>query len=116
MSSLDARLNRRPAGRHRAPRDPSAAAEIPLLMRAVRDLTAAGVGTVRGWVARAGVLAPLSGFLLYVVLSAWAGDAMSIPLGGGLNLGILLGLLQLAGFLGSAVRGELRDRASEPPR
>ncbi|MCQ4085161.1 DUF485 domain-containing protein [Streptomyces sp. RB6PN25] len=100
MSRIDALVYLRPSGRHRA-------------------RTLGHPAVVRALPPHVGTLAPLGGFILYVVLSAYGGGALNTPLGGGLTLGIVLGLLQLAGFLGSAVRAEQTggvDWPAEPHR
>lgn len=48
---------------------------------------------------RAPGLAALGGFIPYVLLSAFVPALMNAPVAGGLDVGAVLGLLQLAGFL-----------------
>ncbi|MEU1627602.1 DUF485 domain-containing protein [Streptomyces sp. NPDC020096] len=66
------------------------------------------------WLGKAPSMAALGGFLLYVLLSSYLGELMSLPVPGMVNVGVLLGLSQFAGFFALATRGPRTDCRGDP--
>ncbi|GAA1909621.1 DUF485 domain-containing protein [Streptantibioticus ferralitis] len=74
----------------------------------------AALRTGYAWLGRTPSMAALGGFLLYVLLSSYLGELMSLPVPGLFNVGVLLGLLQFVGFFALATRGPRTDCRGDP--
>ena len=66
------------------------------------------------WLRRTPSMATLCGFLLYVLLSSFLGELMSLPVPGLGNVGVLLGLSQFITFFGFAAHGLRTDCRGDP--
>ncbi|MDF3287669.1 DUF485 domain-containing protein [Streptomyces silvisoli] len=111
MTCLDVLLSLRPhgRGRHRAAERRTSAATLNALASCGSWLSRAGY-----WLGRAPSMATLCAFLLYVLLSSFLGDVMSLPVPGLGNVGVLLGLSQFAAVFGFAAHGLRTDCRGDP--
>ncbi len=111
MTSLDVLQALRPHGhgRHRA-----AEHRTPAALRNAAPQATTWLHQVYRWLGRAPSMAALGAFLLYVLLSSFLGELMSLPVPGLGNVGVLLGLSQFAAVFAFAAHDLRTDCRGDP--